>query len=113
MHELSITQGIFDLVIDEANKAGARKVQKINLVVGEMSGIVDDCVEFYFEILSKDSIAEGAVLSFQKVPIKAHCRDCGREFTLKEFDWACPYCQSDGIEITAGKELFVESIEVE
>jgi len=113
MHELAITQSMFDLVLEQAEKAGAKKVGKINLVIGEMTGVVGDCVQFYFEFISKETLAEGAALSFVMIPPKARCRDCGKTFELREFDWACPYCQGSGMEIIAGKELFVESIEVE
>jgi len=47
------------------------------------------------------------------VPTTARCHQCGREFELGEFDWTCPHCKGNNIEIIGGKELFVESIEVE
>ena len=113
MHELAITQSMLDLVLEQAEKAGANEVGRINLVIGGMSGVVEDCVKFYFEFLSKGTLAERAALSFTVVPTMARCRGCDKLFELKEFDWTCPYCQSNNMEIVAGKELFVESIEVE
>ena len=113
MHELTITQSMCDLVLEQAKKAGAKKVGKINLVIGGMTGVVGDCVQFYFDFISKETLAEGAVLSFAMVPPKARCRGCDKLFELKEFDWTCPYCQGNNMEIVAGQELFVESIEVE
>jgi len=113
MHELAITQSMLDLVLEQAEKAGAREVGKINLVIGEMTGVVGRCVQFYFDFLSKGTPAEGASLSFKVIPTTAKCRNCHKDFELKEFDWTCPHCQSNNIEIVGGKELFVESIEVE
>ena len=113
MHELAITQSMLDLVLEEAEKAGAKEVGRINLVIGQMSGIVEECVQFYFDFLSKGTLAEGAFLSFTMTPTMARCRSCDRLFELKEFDWACPYCRGNNMEIVAGKELLVESIEVE
>jgi len=113
MHELAITQSMLNLVLEQAKKAGAREVGKINLVIGEMTGVVDECVQFYFEFLSQGTPAEGAALCFTVVPTTARCRGCDKLFELKEFDWTCPYCQGNNMEIVAGKELFVESIEVE
>ena len=112
MHELSITQSMLDLVLKEAKKVKAEKVEKINLVIGEMSGIVDQCVEFYFEFLSKDTIANGAILSFTKIPTQARCHNCGELFMPKELDWSCPKCRGSSSEIVTGNELYVESIEV-
>lgn len=113
MHEFAITQSMLDLVLEEARKAGGKKVEKVNLVIGDMSGVVDECVRFYFEFMSKDTIAKGATLSFQRVPMRARCYNCGEPFIPKEFDWSCPCCQNNQIEIVAGNELRVESIEVE
>jgi len=113
MHELTITQNMLDVVTEQAQEAGAKEVKKITLVIGEMSGFVEECVQFYFDFISKGTIAEGAALSFKMIPATAKCRGCGKLFELKEFDWTCPYCQSNNMEITSGKELFVESIEVE
>ncbi|MFC1907783.1 hydrogenase maturation nickel metallochaperone HypA [Chloroflexota bacterium] len=113
MHELAITQSMFDLVLEQAEKAKAKKVEKINLVIGEMTGVIDECIQFYFNFLSQDTIAEGATLGFTMVSTRARCQGCDKLFELKEFDWTCPYCQGNNLEIIAGKELFVESIEVE
>ena len=62
MHELGITENIMDIALDKAKEAQASKISRINLVVGELSGFVSDCIEFYFEFLSKDTIAQGAKL---------------------------------------------------
>jgi len=113
MHELSITQSMLDIVLEQAEKAEAKKVERINLVIGEMTGVVKECVQFYLNFLSKGTIAEGADLSFATIPGTARCQNCGKQFELKELDWTCPYCQGQGMEIVGGKELFVESIEVE
>ena len=113
MHELAITQSMLDLVVEQAKKVKAKRVEKINLVIGEMSGIVGECIDFYFEFMSKDTIAHGAILSFKKIPIQVCCSNCGQLFTPKELDWSCPSCQNRGIEIVTGKELYIESIEVE
>ena len=113
MHELAITQSMFDLVMKHAEQAEAKKVKKINLIIGEMTGVVSECVDFYLGFLSKGTIAEGAVLNVETVPAKAACRDCGETFELKEFDWTCPGCGGTSLQISSGKELFVESIEVE
>ena len=113
MHELAITQSMLNLVLEQAEKAKAKKVGKINLVIGEMTGVVGECVQFYFDFLSKGTLADGAALSFSAVPTQARCRGCGKLFALKEFDWTCPSCRGNNIEIVSGKELFVESIEVE
>ena len=113
MHELSITQSMFDLVLKHAEQAEAKKVKKINLVIGEMTGVVRECVQFYLDFLSKGTVVEGAALSVEMVPPKARCRQCGETFQLGEFDWTCTKCGGKSLQVMAGRELFVESIEVE
>jgi len=113
MHELSITQSMFDLVLEQAEKNDAKRVGKINLVIGELTGVVGDCVQFYLDFLSKGTIVEGAALSVQTVPPETRCKECGETFELREFDWTCPRCHGSNLDIIAGRELFVESIEVE
>ena len=113
MHELAITQDMLELVLEQAKKAGAGEVGKINLVIGEMCGVVGESMQFYFNFLSKGTIAEGATLAFTMVPPTAQCRGCGKVFEFGEFDWTCPDCGGISLEVIAGKELHVESIEVE
>ncbi len=113
MHELSITQEIINIAVEKAKIASAEKITQINLVIGEMSGVVDDCVQFYFDFLSKDSIASGAALSFQRIPMQVRCRRCGSSFSPDKSVWSCPRCREWDVEITAGREFYLDSIEVE
>ena len=113
MHELAITQSMFDIVLKQAEQVHPKKVTKINLVIGEMTGVVSDSVQFYLDFMTKDTIAEGAVVSIKMVPAQARCRKCNRTFEMQEYDWTCPNCQGNIIDVIAGKELFVESIEVD
>ncbi len=113
MHELSITQNILDLALEKAHEVKAKEIKKVNLVIGEMTGIVGDCVQFYFDFLGKGTAAEKATLSINIVPIKVKCRNCAQSFQPGDSEWTCPRCQGASAEIVAGKELFVESIEVE
>ncbi len=113
MHEMSVTMSLLDLVLDEASKAGASKITGVNIVLGEMTGIIDHYVQANFELLSQNTLAEGAELSFQNMPRQARCRNCAHLFQPTDLEWACPGCQSSEIEITGGSELYVESIEVE
>jgi hydrogenase nickel incorporation protein HypA/HybF len=113
MHELAITQSMFDIVLKQAEQVQAKKVTKINLVIGEMTGVVSESVQFYLDFLTKDTVAEGAVVSIKMVSPKALCINCKQTFELKPFDWTCPNCKGNGVEIISGKELFLESIEVD
>ena len=113
MHELGITENIINIALAKAGDEQAGKIIKINLVIGEMSGFVPDCIQFYFDSLSKDTIAQGAVLHFESVPAQLRCRNCSAIFQPEDTLWACPKCRGRSIEISKGRELYIESMEVE
>lgn len=112
MHELSITQNILNIVIEHAKRAGAHKVTAINLVVGELTGFVDESLQFYFDMLSPETIAAGATLAIRRIPAEVRCRVCGEVFALQGYKWACPSCSALGGEILCGREFSIDSIEV-
>ena len=111
MHELSITEEMLKLVQEQAEKAGITRVEKINLVVGELTGYVNDSIQFYFDFIGKGTIAEQAQVSFKRIPGKLQCQSCEKTFELTEFDYICPHCQGTSVKLVAGNELLVESIE--
>jgi hydrogenase nickel incorporation protein HypA/HybF len=110
MHELAVTESILEITLRHAQ---VRKVSDIYLVIGQLSSIIDDSVQFYWDFVSKDTPAEGARLHFQRIPADLCCLDCATRFTLAQGDLACPTCGSVKIKITAGEEFFLEAIEVE
>jgi len=112
MHELAVTEDILRIVIDHAQKAGATCVTRINLVIGEMTSFIDDSIQFYFEMLSPHTPAEGATLHFQRIRTRFRCRQCELEFEPEGRNWVCPSCNALGGDVIAGKEFYVESIEV-
>ena len=113
MHELPVTEQIVEIVLDHARKAKAERVLKINLVIGELSSFVGESIQFYFDILSKGSQAENASLSIFRIPAKARCQACKKEFNPGGLNWLCPACGGPIEEILGGREFYVESIEVE
>ncbi len=113
MHELAITEEILRIAVEHAERAGATRIVDINLVIGELSSVVDDSVQFYFDFISPGTVAEGAELHFRRVPARLRCRACGHEFEPEGTDWRCPSCQTVGGDVIAGREFNMESIEVE
>lgn len=114
MHELAVTQSILSIAMEAAQKVDARRISAIDLVIGELSSIVDDSVQFYFDIMSQGTLAEGALLRFHRKQAKAVCWDCSHQFSVSPpLAPSCPNCRSARMHITEGKDFYIESIEVE
>jgi hydrogenase nickel incorporation protein HypA/HybF len=113
MHEQSIVEALLTLSLENAQKAKTNRILKINLVVGELSGVVDESMSFFFSFLSKDTIAAGAELVYKHMPIQFRCRNCETVFSNENYDYTCPQCQQKEVDIVGGRELFIESMEVE
>jgi hydrogenase nickel incorporation protein HypA/HybF len=113
MHELSITEEILNIAITKAREAQAEKVIEINLVIGDASSIVGECVQFCFDFISRETIAAGATLNFERRPLQMRCRNCNSIFGPEKESWTCPQCQDWSVEIVSGKEFYMDSIEVE
>ena len=113
MHEASITESILSLALEKAQEANAKKITRVNLVLGELSGVVGECLQMYFEVLAQKTIADGAVLSFETKPTTLKCRKCTKVFLPADHNWACPDCRESNVEIISGRECYMESIEVE
>lgn len=113
MHELAITENILNIATRHAEAANAGRVTDLHLVLGQLSSIVDDSVQFYWDIISRDTICEGAQLHFERVPAGLRCLECGHEYTLDRELMACPQCDSIRVKIEQGEEFYLDSIEIE
>lgn len=113
MHELSVTEQLLNITLEHADKAKAQRVLQINLVIGDLSSFAGESIQFYFDLLSRGTKAEKASLSISHIPARARCRQCQYDFAPEKMDWLCPRCGGLIEEIIAGREFYVESIEVE
>ena len=108
MHELSITQSVVDAVTDHA---GDSRVLAVHLSVGRLSGVVPDAMRFCFDLLIEGTALEGARLDIDEPAGVAHCRRCDSDFTLADLVLLCE-CGSADVEVLAGRELRITSLEV-
>ncbi|NOR26988.1 MAG: hydrogenase maturation nickel metallochaperone HypA [Lutibacter sp.] len=112
MHELSIALGIVKISEDETAKAKAKKVTKIELEIGELSGVELESLNFVWESAIKDSVLEFAEKEINIIKGKGKCIDCDTEFDMKFIYDTCPKCNSNFKGILQGKELRVKALEV-
>ena len=113
MHEMGITNGILAASFDAAKDAGATKITEIRISVGELTEIQDFALQFAFEALTPDTMAEGATLLVTHISATSRCRDCGIEYEHDRFEMLCPACGSFNVEPLTGRELRIDSIETD
>lgn len=111
MHELAVTQSILEIALQHAEQAGAGRITDLHLVIGQLSSMVDDSVQFYWDLISQGTPAEGARLHFRRVPVEMQCRACDHRYT-PDGDFMCPACGSDQVQVVAGEEFYLEAIDV-
>jgi hydrogenase nickel incorporation protein HypA/HybF len=110
VHELSLSSAIVNTV---AKHAGGRRVTVVSLRVGRLRQVIPDTLEFYFEFVSRGSVCQGARLEQEIIAARLRCRPCAREWAIEIPAFRCPDCGGSDVEIAAGDEFEVESIEVE
>lgn len=108
VHELAITESLVDAIVE---KIGDGPVAAVRLEIGRLSGVVTDSIRFCFEIVAGGTGLEGARLDIDEPSGRAYCRDCRQEFTLDDPLLLCG-CGSADLEILAGRELRIVSVEV-
>ncbi len=113
MHELGIMTGVMDAVNASAKEAGATSVLKITLSIGEMTEAIEDALRFAFDVLVEGTMCENAELEINIIRPKSHCFECGAVYEHDRFHMLCPECGSFATELLAGRELQIDSIEVD
>ena len=111
MHELMVTQSILEIVLRHAEEAGADQVTDLFLVVGQLSSVVDDSVQFYWDYVSEGTVAEGARLHFRRIPAEMLCQTCQHRYSPDE-NLTCPVCNGNQISVVTGDEFYVEAIDI-
>jgi hydrogenase nickel incorporation protein HypA/HybF len=111
MHELSVASAVLDTALRHAED---RRVLVVSLRVGHLRQVIPDSLAFYWDIVSRDTLAEGARLELEAVPARLRCGGCEREWDMEGTpEFRCSHCVAGEVGVIAGNELEVDSIEVE
>lgn len=113
MHEYAVTKSMLNIALDEAKRVGASRILEVRLVIGDLSTILDDSVQMYFDIMSEGTAAEGARLVFNRVKAEFKCRECGAVFIKPPQGFDCPKCGGLGMPTEKGREFYIDSLEIE
>lgn len=113
MHELPFAESIVEIAQRHAEANGAQRITDIHLVIGRLSSVVDDSIQFYWDIISRGTLGEGARLHFERIPAVMECLDCGETYEVAQEMTPCPRCGSIHIKLKQGGEFYVASIDIE
>ena len=113
MHELSVTQGLLKICLEEGKKHNINRIQELNIKVGELTDLVPNCISYYFNIVAKDTIAENTKINIERISVEIKCNECSYEGKLGKNNYVCPICKGNKYEITRGREFYLDTMEVE
>lgn len=111
MHEFGVMQDALAIALERAESQGARRIHRIHLRVGTLSGVVPEALAMAFEVVAQGSMAEGGTLDIEEIPLACACHSCGLEFRPPDFDYQCPGCDAPASEVVRGRELELTSVE--
>ncbi|KTD13696.1 hydrogenase nickel incorporation protein HypA [Legionella gratiana] len=113
MHELWLCQSILEIIKKNAIKKECTLVKKVILEIGQLAAVEKDTLIFSFNIASKGTIAENAVLEIIDISAEAFCESCKKVVPLRQYYEGCLACGSHSLKILQGEELRVQSMVVE
>lgn len=113
MHESGRAQAVFDAILEEAAKHGARRITKVTFTVGELSGVDGDHVVEHIQELAPGTPLEGAKYELVHTEVEFECGACGERFGADSEAVGCPKCSSVRMKVIRGQEFSVESIDIE
>ncbi len=113
MHEMSLCEGIMQIIETEADKQGFSRVKNIWLEIGNLSGVETEAMLFCFDAVTRDSLAEGAKLHIIDIPGIAWCMQCSKNVSVKQRFDECPDCGSYQLQVTGGDDMKIKELEVE
>ena len=112
MHEVGLMENALAIALKRAADEGAQHIHQLTMRVGPLSGVVAEALEFAFDVLARGTIAEGATLEVERVPILCYCSTCRLEFQPDDLFCECPGCHTPSGEVRQGRELELASLEV-
>lgn len=114
MHELSIVSSVVESVTESLAAYPGARVLEVRLRVGALASVVEDSLQFCYGIAIEGTPLAGSRLVVNTIPVTVHCETCGRDGALESMQhFRCPYCGAPASDVRSGRELEIESIEIE
>jgi hydrogenase nickel incorporation protein HypA/HybF len=113
MHEMSLSQGMLELIEESARRDGFAKVRTVWLEIGRLASVEAEALRFCFDVVTRGSCADGARLEIEHVPGQAWCLACDSSVVIEAALADCPRCGSARLQVTGGSDMRIRELEVE
>lgn len=113
MHEMSLAEGVVQILEDQARTQNFARVKTVWLEIGELSHVDPDAISFCFEAVTKGTLAADAKLEIIRTPGKAWCHDCAKSVQVASLVDPCPDCGGHKLQVTDGEDMRVRELEVD
>ncbi|MBW6494567.1 MAG: hydrogenase maturation nickel metallochaperone HypA [Burkholderiaceae bacterium] len=112
MHEMSLCEGIREVLAEQARTHGFARVVHLRLEIGRFAGVEKSALEFAFGVVMRGGPAEGATLEIIDLPGRAHCFDCGKTVEIDDRFALCPQCGGAKLLPAGGDDMRIKDMEV-
>jgi hydrogenase nickel incorporation protein HypA/HybF len=113
MHEMGIANSIMDAVRTEMLRYPDSRAERVGVRIGELAAVDPESLQFCFEALTRETDLDGLELEIEYCPRRHRCRECQQEYMVRDYDLACPACESTLSDCIGGDELELGYLEVE
>jgi len=113
MHEISLCEGILQVLEEQAGRQAYRQVRSVCLEIGALAGVDPEALRFSFEVLSRGTLADGARLEIRELPGEAWCMQCMASVVVRRRYDPCPRCGAYQLQVTGGEQMRIKELEVD
>jgi hydrogenase nickel incorporation protein HypA/HybF len=111
MHETAIVEGLLRILEAQADRHRVTRILSVTVKVGRLRAVEPAQLAGCFEMFAEGTVAAGAQLKIEAVPVRARCKVCAVEFEVPRFRFECPACGGGDVDVVQGQELYIESFE--
>ncbi|NLY04098.1 MAG: hydrogenase maturation nickel metallochaperone HypA [Campylobacter sp.] len=111
MHELSIVIDLVDLCEKNLNShKNASKIEEIIIKIGRLSGVESHYLRSAYSVYKTGTVCENATLTIHEQEVIVVCKECVTKSELKKFEFICPNCKSQNLEVIDGEDMYLMSM---
>lgn len=113
MDERELANHVLEIVDNTAYRIAARRVVAVRVAVGGRRPVDLECLRRIFGDAARGTVAEGAQLLVEILPVEHHCQNCGNNFQAEGAERPCPACGHPRTEMVGGEELRLLNLDID